>query len=747
MLSFNNVSKQSTNNTSGNLSFGKPQEEVNQPGVQFKGNLFSNARNDLQEIGAGITTLAGAIFGTDPQARQEIGSLFKTIINDPKQVKLLGDMLLSTYNMTVDEFNSLPLGDVTARVIEGIWEHPITAGFDIATLMSSTGLKVPQKFKQALNIADDQSVRLQAAEQVTRENIRTVNYSNDFLSEIKNIENKYSPDTIGRGMQWIETRGIKNVPTELKPVVQDLLKANATYKRLVSSYGAEILDDVDMATAELIAKESKIPFAEIINDADFKNSDTWKAARNYVVQNDVRPMFHLQPDVRVAIDGFEDLTSNVLERKYGTIDYDTAGKDLFKKASKFTDALNSTKIQNAPKRVNDIIEDYNKANGTNIKKLDTSGGVLGSNLLREINSELKKTMLGSGLYLAANVMSSTLSILNNFDLGAAKRILQKLPKFKLVTLPESKTPILNIISKINNRVSAPLASIDRWLENVAARYIEEYGLENAKLLQSTVPSRVVTTNPLANLFKNLVPFSSYPIAAAGEIAENIRVRPDRSFIYNQIQKVGSEVNQDIQENIEALPEVEPTKAVRQNERGELVQRSTVVTPIQAANMFLLGEYGDAVQVPVLTLINKLVSGEGDPNVFEVDGRMYRMDGTKIKTNQGEFDLLPAISYVGRQILSPVQFYNQVLVPLTTDKYIKDETKLFNRMINDTQYSNLSMQGQRKVTTDATERLGKRMLGTYEYDYYKPYISKRVMKKVSQQKAIQQQIENVLSSDQ
>ena len=458
-------------------------------------------------------------------------------------------------------------------------------------------------------------------------------------------------------------------------------------------------------------------------------------------------MFRVQPDVRVAVDGFEDLTSNVLERKYGTIDYDTAGKDLLKKASKFTDALNSTKIQNAPKRVNDIIEDYNKANGTNIKKLDTSGGVLGSNLLREINNELKKTMLGSGLYLAANVMSSTLSILNNFDLGAAKRTLQKLPEFKLVTLPESKTPILNIISKINNRVSAPLASIDRWLENVAARYIEEYGLENAKLLQSTVPSRVVTTNPLANLFKNLVPFSSYPIAAAGEMAENIRVRPDRSFIYNQLQKAGSEVNQDIQENIEALPEVEPTKAVRQNERGELVQRSTVVTPIQAANMFLLGEYGDAVQVPVLTLINKLVSGEGDPNVFEVDGRMYRMDGTKIKTNQGEFDLLPAISYVGRQILSPVQFYNQVLVPLTTDKYIKDETKLFNRMINDTQYSNLSMQGQRKVTTDATERLGKRMLGTYEYDYYKPYISKRVMKKVSQQKAIQQQIENVLSSDQ
>lgn len=741
-LSFSNVQPQSFNNSQGGLSFGTQQQ--NQDDKLFKGNLLENAKNDLQEIGAGITTIAGAILNTDPQARQQFISLFQHIKDDPSNAKILGDMILSTYNLTVDELGQMPFGDVVASIMSGAWQHPISALLDFWPVAASAGIKLDGKVASTIDKAGEQGVRIRAAEQVTKDNIRTANFSNEFLKEIDTIAKQYTPDTIGRGMQWIETRGIKTVPDELKPVVTDLLRANDSYKRLVASYGAEILDDVDMATAELIAKERGVPFSDIINDTEFKNSKMYQQARNYVVQNNVKPIFHLQPKTSVDLSHIDDLTTNVLERKFGTIDYDEAGKNIFKKAAKFVDALNTDKISKSAENVNKIIDDYNVANNTKIKKLDASGGVMNNKVLREINSELKKAMLGSGLYLAQNVMASTLSLLNNFDLGAFKRTLKDLPKLRLITLDEATTPVLNIISRINNRVSTPLASVDRWLENVASKYIEEYGIDKAKLMQSTVPTRVVSDNPVANFIKNLIPFSSYPIAAMGEIAENIRVRPERMLTYNQLPKVGSQVNQQVQEDIQQLREVEPTKVVRENNDNKLVQRSTVVTPIQAANMFILGEYGDAIQIPILTLINKLVRGEGDPNVFEVDGRTYRLDGTKIETSNGTFDLLPAIQYVGRQILSPVRFYNDVLVPLTTDKYIKDETKLFNRMVSDSQYSSMGTYAQRKVTTDATEKLGKRLVGTYEYNYFKPYVSRRAMKKVARERAIQQQIDRVLS---
>ena len=59
-----------------------------------------------------------------------------------------------------------------------------------------------------------------------------------------------------------------------------------------------------------------------------------------------------------------------------------------------------------------------------------------------------------------------------------------------------------------------------------------------------------------------------------------------------------------------------------------------------------------------------------------------------------------------------------------DKYIRDEANLTNKLVDDAQYANMGMMSRRKVTTEAREKLGKRILGTYEYDYWTPTVSKR-----------------------
>ena len=161
-------------------------------------------------------------------------------------------------------------------------------------------------------------------------------------------------------------------------------------------------------------------------------------------------------------------------------------------------------------------------------------------------------------------------------------------------------------------------------------------------------------------------------------------------------------------------------------------------------MFLLGEYGDAIQIPVINFLNKLISGEGDPSIFTVDGKNYRVDSNgKIQTSKGEFDLLPALSFIGRQMLSPVQFYNQVLVPLMSDKFIRDEAHITNKLVDDAQYANMGMMSRRKVSTEAREKLGKRILGTYEYDYWTPTVSKRVQRAVLRQQMTRRRIDETL----
>ena len=750
MGSFSNVGSQGSfqgqgsfsNINSGSLST----QDKSGSTPQFEGNLIQNIGTNALEIGANITTLIGGLLGIDQQASDAIANQVVTMIRDPKQgAKDLGDALLSTYNLAVDDFGKMPLGEMVGNVLTGAWKHPVEAFLDVATLGQLTGVtKGISSMSKARKAAQSRDALVRIAEETTKENIKIGSISQDFVREIDDLARKYDADTIARGMQAVETIGFKNAPKELLGVMRDLTKANDTYKMFTKMAGAEILDDVEFATRELIAKQYGISFEDA---GKLKtNSKLYKDVEKYVVENDIRPLFHLKPDVHEKLTLDPDaptIQSSLLERKFGSIDYTTAGKDLLSKAEEFANKVDRTFIAKSGARINNKIREINKATGSNLKKLNSSRGIINDRVLNELNGELKKVMLSSGTYLGANIITTTLSILNNFDLDAAIKTFKKLPKYKMIELAEAETPGIKLLSQFNNKLYRPIASVDRWLEQVATRYINEIGVDKYKLLQSTIPSRVVVTNPVLKAIKSLVPFGQYPSAAIQEVAANIAQKPGRTLALTQIEKTGGPINQQIQE--ESGIKADSTKALRVNEQGQTVQRSTVVTPIQAANMFLLGTQGDAIQIPILTFIEKLVSGTGDPHVFEVEGKRYRIDNQgNIHTNKGSFNLLPSLAYAGRSLLGPVNFYNQVIVPIISDKYIKDDTKLFNRMVSDSQFSNLNSNAKMKVTENAREKLGKRVLGTYEYRYFdESKISRRVRQKVMRKQMTRQNIERTL----
>ena len=713
---------------------------------KFEGNLIQNIGTNALEIGANITTLIGGLLGIDRQASDAIANQVITLIRDPKQgAKDLGDALLSTYNLAVDDFGKMPLGEMVGNVLTGAWKHPVEAFLDVATLGQLTGVtKGISSMSKARKAAQSRDALVRIAEETTKENIKLGSISQDFVREIDDLARKYDANTIARGMQAVETIGFKNAPRELRNVMNDLSRANDTYKMFTKMAGAEILDDVEFATRELIAKQYGISFEDAGKIKD--NSKLYKDVEKYVVENDIRPLFHLKPDVHEKLTLDPDaptIQSSLLERKFGSIDYNTAGKDLLSKAEEFANKVDRTFIAKSGARINDKIREINKTTGSNLKELNSSRGIINDRVLNELNGELKKVMLSSGTYLGANIITTTLSILNNFDLDAAIKTFKKLPKYKMIELAEAETPGIKLLSRFNNKLYRPIASVDRWLEQVATRYINEIGVDKYKLLQSTIPSRVVVTNPVLKAIKSLVPFGQYPAAAIQEVAANIAQKPGRTLALTQIEKTGGPINQQIQE--ESGIKADPTKALRVNEQGQTIQRSTVVTPIQAANMFLLGTQGDAIQIPILTFIEKLVSGTGDPHVFEVEGKRYRIDNQgNIQTNKGSFNLLPSLAYAGRSLLGPVNFYNQVIVPIISDKYIKDDTKLFNRMVSDSQFSNLNSNAKMKVTENAREKLGKRVLGTYEYRYFdESKISRRVRQKVMRKQMTRQNIERTL----
>lgn len=747
-LSFENTNSNSFSNNQGGLSFGSNQKQkenkntVNLDG--FDTNIVGNINTDLKTIGADITTLAGAIIGYDKEARQALLDTFNSIKDNPAEVKQLADAMLSTYNLTVDDFGNMPLGEMVGNVLQGAWKRPITALIDVASLASAAGIKLPKSLKGKVKDIDEADVRIRLAEDVTKNNLKITDLGQQFVKQIENIEAKYSPESIAKAIEAVEEIGFKNANKNLIPIMSDLVKANDTYKQFTAMAGAELFDDVEFAAKELIAKGYATPFDKL-NTPEFLNSRLYKDAKAFVEKNEIKPLFHLEPIVK-TFDNAEvkEVKTGLLKRGYGTQSYGDAAIDMSRKASDFVNKVIKSETLDSPNKLNKYIKEYNKANNTNVKELNLSTSIFNNRVLNELNSELKKTMLAGGVYLGANILTTTLSILNNFDLRALTKTFKELPKFRMVELTEAQTPILNVISRINNKFYRPIASIDKYLENIAARYINNYGVDKAKFLQSTIPSKVVATNELQAAMKSLIPFGSYPLAAVKEVAAHVQGRPIRSFVYNQLGKEGEQLNRKAQESIPEIKDVDTSKVLRTNEKGEIIQRNTVVTPIQAANMFLLGEYGDAIQIPLIQFINKLMSGKGDSSVFEVNGKQYRVEQGKIRTNQGEFNLLPSLSYIGRNILGPVQFYNQVIVPLMTDKYIKDETKLFNRMVDENQYSNMSSRAKKKVTDKAKEKLGKRLLGTYEYNYYDTSkVSKSIKRRIKQQQITRRSIDRAL----
>ena len=749
-LSFDNNNSQSFNTSSG-LSFGSQSNKTsskpsNDTGIKFEGTLYENAKDDLNSIGASITTLLGGIFGYDKDARKAMVDTFDAVAKDPTQLKQFGDALLSTYNLSIDDIGKMPLGEMVGNVITGAWKHPVTALLDITSLTGALGLKLPKSLKGKLKNVEQADARIRLAEEVTKDNINLAIAGSDFIKQVQNIESKYDPITISKAMEAVETIGFKKAPRELLPAMQDLSKANDTYKQFTSMAGAKIYDDYDFAAKELLSKETYTPFEEFDNP-EFMKTKTYQKALNYVKDNDIQPLFHLSPKVYTSMDITKGKTAtDLLKRAYGTIDYADASKEFGKKAGDFVDKVIRSNTLDSASNLNKKIREYNKLNKTDVKEVSTSDTIFNNKFLNELNSELKKTMLAGGTYLGANILSTTLSILNNFDLNAAIKTFKNLPKFRMVELVEAESPILKYLSKVNNFFYRPVASVDRYIENIALEYIKNYGIDKAKFLQSAVPSKVVASNPVESAVKSFVPFGSYPLAATKEVIAHVQDKPLKVLVYNQLEKTGEELNRKVQENTPGLSEVDTTKAIRFDPReNKLIQRSTVVAPIQAANMFLLGQQGDAIQVPLITFLNKLISGKGDPSVFEVEGRQYKVQNGEITTEQGNFSLLPSLSYIGRQLLGPVQFYNQVVVPLMTDKYIRDEQQLFNQMIDDAQYSNLNARAQKKVTTLAREKLVKRIGGTYEYNYFEPFISSRVKRKIIQQQNIKRNIKDVLDN--
>ena len=747
-LSFDNQSNKSfsTNNTSG-LSFGgsgalAPAASSNKS--KFEGNIIGNINDDVLAIGAGITSLVGAIFGYDKEARQAIGQTINAIKSDPKNLKILGDTILDTYNTTIDDFGKLPMGEILGNVAAGVWKHPISAYLDVMSIGELLGVSknIKSITKGKLNKVNEQDIRLNLANEALHENINTHHLGNSFINQIDNINMKYSPEIISNSMQAIETIGFKNAPRELIPCMQELTKANHTYQAFVQGLGAKMYDDLDFATRELIAKEHRITFEQAQEIS--KNTNLYKDTYNYVKENDIKPLFHLKPTIYANLEGADKVQVDVFARKYGTMEYANAADELVEKATEFVDKAISTSVRDTPDRINKKIAKINATEGTNIKQLPKQENLLGSTVLRELNSELKKNMLSSGVYLGANVITTTLSILNNFNMDAALRTVKNLPKFRQITLSEATTPGLKILSRLNNKVYQPIASIDRWLENVALEYIKNHPDKNvAELMQSTIPSKVVPNNAIEAGVQNLVPFGSYPLAAFHEIGANVRLRPGKVLAYNQLNKTGQQLNEQAQQITGITPD--RTKTLRMNEKGEEIQRSTVITPIQAMNMFLFGTQGDAIQIPIFQFLDKLIKGTGDPNVFEVNGQSYRIQNGQIVTNKGNYDILPALAYAGRSLLSPVQFYNQVIVPIMSDKYIQDNSKLVNTMVSDTQYSNMNARSQRKVVDNAKERLGKRVLGTYEYKNYEPTVTKQVKRKIMMQRNVRNNIKRTLES--
>lgn len=765
-------------------------EGVQVGSANFKGNLVGNAWENLGEMSAGISSLARGIFVKDSEERRAMAQTWQVIKDDPKQAKMFADAILSTYNTSLDDFGTKPLGEIVGNVVSGAWSHPIDTFLDVMTLGELTGAKAALRgiTKNSANLK-----RVEIAANVTRDNLRTQKIGQDLIKATESVYSKFKVDDIAKTVEAMETIGLRNMPKELRPIAAELTRLNDTYKAFVGSHGAKLIDDAEFAAMNLMTREAGLTFAEAEKVA-LKGTESFKDTLKYVKENDVRPFMHINP--KIDYDAFQNLIDNPVEtsifkRAYGgKIDYNDMVTNAVEKTVDFVSKVTTDKVAKTIENINKQIKAYNKANpGNIIKELPKVSTGIGRNVLAELNSELKKVMLSGGIYLGANAITTTLTILNNFNFKAAAKTFKELPKWRLRKVAEATTPGLKSLSRANNIFYRPVASTDRWFEEIGINYIRnKAGVEGAEYLkklghkvsdnmsaddfaeiynklsdaekakydkylddnfakmQSMVPTYGTTTNQLEAAVKSIIPFGSYPVAAFKEILAKLRLQPKKMLIGNQLNKMGRLQNEELQQ--QEFGEVKDiTKVLHTDDQEQIHNISTIVTPIQAMNMFMFGTNGDAVQIPILNFLNKLISGSGDSDVFEIDGESYRVENGMIETQNGKMSLIPALKYSARNLLSPVQVYNQVVAPLLTDKYVKKENTILNNAVNDSQYSNLSSNAQRKVVTNTRARLAKKVVGTYDYNYYdkNAYISKSTKRKIIRRLNTRKELEHNIPS--
>ena len=206
---------------------------------QFEGNLIQNIGTNALEIGANITTLIGGLLGIDQQASDAIANQVITLIRDPKQgAKDLGDALLSTYNLAVDDFGKMPLGEMVGNVLTGAWKHPVEAFLDVATLGQLTGVtKGISSMSKARKAAQSRDTLVRFAEEATKENVKMGSISQDFVREIDDIARKYVEGNI------IVPQNFKQLKKEL-PAGEFSMPHNSYIVNLKYVDWADIKDEV-----------------------------------------------------------------------------------------------------------------------------------------------------------------------------------------------------------------------------------------------------------------------------------------------------------------------------------------------------------------------------------------------------------------------------------------------------------------------------------------------------------------------
>lgn len=710
------------------------------------GTFTQNIARNAGELLSGVTTLATAIFAPNSEERKQLGKLVYEFGKSETKLKDLGNLILSTYEITLDDIANQSLGDTLHQAAQGAYQNPVEAGIDLMSL--GLGKVISKGLTKLVPRANEFAIKTKLGQDITNANIESMASAQRFVEDVSKIESKYDPTIIGRAFRQIEKVGTNNVPQNLVAPVRDLLAANNNYKQALSKAGVELWDDIELASRTFVANKFNIPFAKV--DDAVMNTKFGKAAKEFVIQNDIKPIFHLKPETTKALlDIGEDLPrTTIKERIIGNLDYSTAGERMSAKAMEWAGNLRQMNNNTAYSRLNEMINNINKTlpEGKQLSKFEVSSPNRYSKILQELNQEIKKTYLSSGLYLPANIATNTFNVLSNFNYGALSKAVsgtirnlgKEIPGMAVKT---AETPGLRLLSKINNLVGKPARTVDNILSNFSIRYLEALPANQRKFLQSIAPEIATSTLPGKGVLQTFMPFTSYPVAVLQETIENLAGRPLRSNIASTVMEVGSDINNTIQQEDPNILNKDSTKVVRFDEINQQeITRRTEITPVQMALQFLsLGSNEELINIPVLNLIKKIQEGEGDFNNIKLGSKVYRIENGQIQTAKGSFNLVPVITTLARESFSPTYVYNKILVPLLSDKYYTDKTKFVNTMISDSDYANMSYFQQQKVVVGARDKLAKKFTATSEYRNYTDKITKSLVRSINKQRMMREQM--------